>query len=273
MKKTTKDAVQELGGDAKIVPFGDYPDLHPLLVHDGDIYMWVVPNSSAAQDCSVICTRPEFESTAARMGYPRVTLRPGDYVRCEDISGEAEYHQVAQAFMAAGASEGEYPVRQYFQMGGCFGEIWCFGIREGWANYHGVEDDTFKHGRHLSAAQVLNAKNAQPKPNADTGTEWHERGDLPPVGTECEVHTGTERWERCKILALSAMRHSPIAVFQVGLNPPDWYAQASSFRPLRSDRERWVEQASSVVNKPGSGLQNLYDALLSGELPTPGNDQ
>lgn len=82
----------------------------------------------------------------------KVTLRPGDYVSTNGMS-EADYHAVAEAFMKAGASKGEYPdiilKNEYSEFGWCdrHGALWHQG---GPRNING-----YFEGRQLTIAQVL----------------------------------------------------------------------------------------------------------------------
>ena len=109
----------------------------------------------------------------------------------------------------------------------------------------------------------------------ETRSEWNGEG-LPPVGTVCEVnHTG--EWYLTKIIGYDEF----LPVFKVDWS--DRYAYASGkdfrFRPIKSDKEKWVEQASKtfhtncIVDYTGQpflhGLDGIYDALISGELPIP----
>lgn len=95
----------------------------------------------------------------------RVTLQKGDYIATAGLS-EDDYHNVARAFMAAGADRGEYPNLEYFQGYEDFG--WS-GIKD--SCYHQGSDAGVRgyfKGRKLTLSQILNAMNAGSNTNEPT---------------------------------------------------------------------------------------------------------
>lgn len=121
--------------------------------------------------------------------------------------------------------------------------------------------------RRLTPAQVLNATNAQPESNGDN---WHERGEFPPVGTVCEYLDRDGVWRQVEFLARTkkgAVIEWDDCEFLVKVTP-------SGFRPIRSDRERWIDGAMKIWRDSRSqfvegAMEEIHDALESGELPTP----
>lgn len=248
MKKTTEQAVRELGGvwpeksGGSVIAAGwngSNNDRPPDFI--------VIRDGSSCHDL----TRPEFESTAARMGYPRVTLRPGDHVIYEDVSEAMHQADVSAAIRSAG---GDVRIVAHEDSASI-----CWGDNE---------------VRSLTPAQVLNAVNVQTTPNAETRAamaelEWHERGELPPSGIYCEKRRRGE-WIKVYIVGTDGDGY---CVFDTG-EDYNGSKDPESFRPLRTDRESWVEHALSAVKCSNSyQLGEVYDALKSGTLPTPGVDQ
>ena len=98
--------------------------------------------------------------------------------------------------------------------------------------------------------------------NKPQAPEWDGEG-LPPVGAVCEVkHIGV--WHQTTIVGVD----EGLPVFKT-----DWcqrYAYACGadfqFRPIRTDRERWIKAASEVARKGlknGDMLGYVYDAGLA----------
>ena len=104
----------------------------------------------------------------------------------------------------------------------------------------------------------------------ETKPEWNGEG-LPPVGTVCKGMRKGE-WLTCEILKWktndSGMKVAACDFGDRGL----WWAD--DFCPIKSDKEKWVEQLIKVVEKANPECditfsQAIYDALISGELPIP----
>jgi len=83
---------------------------------------------------------------------------------------------------------------------------------------------------------------AQPAP----GRSWHERGELPPVGCECEILGAFghyQEWFPCKIIA----EHSG-SVFAA--NERSWINVKHGerqFRPLRTEREKAIDAVIDII--------------------------
>lgn len=98
------------------------------------------------------------------------------------------------------------------------------------------------------------------KPSVDNS--WHEKGELPPVGTVCYCYNGTDEWDRVTIVGIDG----EAAVF----NDAGKYnsAMAVCFRPFRSEREKFVDSAYESLCAKGFTPQSddvdyffaLYDA-------------
>ena len=96
-------------------------------------------------------------------------------------------------------------------------------------------------------------------------SSWYERGELPPVGTICEMIDDRATWRECKIIA-----HEDGACIGwiASLNSPFYTYDKSEFRPLRAEREKAIDAACDVICKNGvhdferGVITKLYDAGL-----------
>lgn len=95
------------------------------------------------------------------------------------------------------------------------------------------------------------------------GEQWDGTG-LPPVGTECEVMDKDHDhiWHRCKILAHIVRKGLPCAVFES--EPSVSCCSDRYFRPLRTERDKAIEQIAIYVNN--TAAENLYDAIVAGKI-------
>ena len=90
--------------------------------------------------------------------------------------------------------------------------------------------------------------------------EWNGPADgLPPVGAECEVSADHGEWFLCEIVG----HHKGMAV----MHCENWsvcgdYAAypASRFRPIKSDRERAIDELSSETGISFNAAGRVYDA-------------
>lgn len=118
--------------------------------------------------------------------------------------------------------------------------------------------------------------------NPETKPDWN--GELvPPYGFPCEAyifadtedHQGKSyaKWESgaSEGEAISP-DHGIAGVFRDSRGKRHIINDYSYFRPIKSDKEKWIEQASKTFHtgKPFTNcLGAVYDALISGELPVP----
>lgn len=108
-----------------------------------------------------------------------ITLKPGNVVETAELSTE-QYHQVAKAFLKAGASKGEYGTyNEEFKKWAYFGWCSCDGLyhADDWSCSDYASDNT-KDNQVLRFDQVVNQT-------------WRGMQDgLPPVGTKCWYGVG-----------------------------------------------------------------------------------
>ncbi len=98
---------------------------------------------------------------------------------------------------------------------------------------------------------------------------WFEDGELPPVGTECEVFNhefhGNAAWEKCTILFMGKFKciYSSESCHERVGNVD--LTGAIEFRPIKTDKEKAIEAARVLLEKVVEGesfLNTLYDAGL-----------
>ncbi len=102
------------------------------------------------------------------------------------------------------------------------------------------------------------------------GEQWDGTG-LPPVGTECEVMDKDHDhiWHRCKILAHIVRKGLPCAVFES--EPSVSCCSDRYFRPLRTERDKAIEQMLSTVTNYNNtsvihAAGQIYDAIVAGKI-------
>ena len=104
------------------------------------------------------------------------------------------------------------------------------------------------------------------KPKVDNS--WHERGELPPVGCECEFCNSDDEWDdwlRSVFVGFDSTGNGVVSVFGddkgvlwISSNPDD-------FRPLRTEREKAIDEMANLIAKSVFGsakcqAEKLYDA-------------
>lgn len=90
---------------------------------------------------------------------------------------------------------------------------------------------------------------------------WHERGELPPVGTVCEVKTKTFKgWMKCFVVGKSSRGDTVIECDDCAFIIDSTY----EFRPLRPERENAIDAACEAIGGVGEDdllvIEKLYDA-------------
>ena len=94
------------------------------------------------------------------------------------------------------------------------------------------------------------------KPSADNS--WHEKGELPPVGTECEYNSAGDKWHQVEITAHAKLG---LCFIEKGCAGENYTSRdASKFRPIKSEREHLIGVISSAGNL-SDGM--LADAIIA----------
>ena len=98
--------------------------------------------------------------------------------------------------------------------------------------------------------------------------DWHERGDLPPVGTKCE-YAAIKQDSKAAIIPGNWYSGTIVAYYEGYVWTSDNGIRRLSntrFRPLQTERERWIETAGKVAvgsRNHAEFLGRLYDAGLA----------
>lgn len=125
--------------------------------------------------------------------------------------------------------------------------------------------DTLEKRPELSSKNndVRNHEDVPPSKPQDNS--WYDRGELPPVGCECEVFVSDEsKWMNFEVIAIRdgyvlGWCHEGLCGFQS--------SEKSEFRPLRTDREKAIDAAMNEIKvedgfiySSRSIIEKLYDA-------------
>lgn len=101
--------------------------------------------------------------------------------------------------------------------------------------------------------------NKQNTGNVSTDNSWYENGELPPTGVECEWSTnGGRNWYKTKIIFSDKTVVLTTSYQLYKIDDPDVL-----FRPLKSERERFVEAAWLLTENElnfGSIFRKMFDA-------------
>ena len=101
--------------------------------------------------------------------------------------------------------------------------------------------------------------------------DWHERGDLPPVGAEFEFSRKGIKWEELVMLFndgisfLVASKTCPTARWHYDCNYP-----GLRFRPLQTERERLIHTGLHVINEKSAGRVSAPIKLIVESLADAG---
>ena len=104
-----------------------------------------------------------------------------------------------------------------------------------------------------------NKMQKQPAPD----NSWHERGELPPVGVPVELWFGGSFAFNCEFI--TRRRHHYV-MWNLDADRPDAADYMNSeFRPLRTEREKAIEEMANLIAKSVFGsakcqAEKLYDA-------------
>ena len=151
-------------------------------------------------------------------------------------------------------------------------DIYSFwGVYDGKTMAHNAPDDV---GEQLTIQQV---REQFPLPHEvndmSDKKEWQGPQDgLPPSGTECEFNYAEGVWYKVFIVGKDDCGNTVFTSDSFSELPYDSAENANLFRPLRTERERWADQAkllSKPYFSPRKFAEVIYDALKSGSLKAP----
>ena len=112
------------------------------------------------------------------------------------------------------------------------------------------------------------AQPAQPAQPAQD-SPWHERGELPPVGCECEAFVVDEnKWMHFEVIAIRdghALGWCRESSFGFQSNDKSGFRPLSPLSPLSAEREKAIEEMGAALMNRGSAISDailgeLYDA-------------
>ena len=88
------------------------------------------------------------------------------------------------------------------------------------------------------------------KPEVDNS--WYERGELPPVGCECEIkHKCWVEFQRVSVLAITS-EYVIISGHPTPAREQHYHLRDITFRPLCTEREKAIDEMKSLCAYPGS---------------------
>ena len=99
------------------------------------------------------------------------------------------------------------------------------------------------------------------KPEVDSS--WYDRGELPPVGVPVELWFGGSFAYNCEFIV---MRDNAYVMWNLDDDKPDCADYMNSqFRPLRTEREKEIDEIANLIAKSVFGsakcqAEKLYDA-------------
>lgn len=143
---------------------------------------------------------------------------------------------------------------------------WCGYAREGcdrcrgevlgdWRDTMERRSDMYKYEPKIDTS----AEHVQK--TAESMRDWFERGELPPVGVECEV-MHRERWVVCDVIAHFQQKAAMVAAYTVdngnALKKLD-SCIAKYFRPIRTERDVLIE----IIKKTDDTDDRIADAILA----------
>lgn len=130
-----------------------------------------------------------------------------------------------------------------------------------------LEKMTDMHNNH----EEIDMSSERVQKNAESVHDWHERGELPPVGTVCEVLWNEGRMEYLRTKVFGVNEHGqPIHRFDEG--PKKFQYQADPlvtilgtrvFRPIRTERDELIEIICSEYFDKDIDGGSLADAILA----------
>ena len=194
----------------------------------------------------------------------KLKLMPGDYVSSFGITLQ-QYEEIGNRFIEDGCPRLEFPM--VHELGGVQDQKW-FGWSQKYNGFYHACSEAFD-GRLLTYSEIMEL--AEP----EASTDWHERGELPPIGYECEFIGFTDRCtenekqakgqivqiachfdaQGCKVAGfIYRLRNGEILISQ---------ARADRFSAIKTDRQKAIEKALEFFDiETTDFLGKLYDAGL-----------
>ena len=141
---------------------------------------------------------------------------------------------------------------------------WPFILDDICMSSESVGDVSYAVGSHRIAKQEWQQEREKMQKKQDNS--WHERGELPPVGGECEALYRGE-WVPVIVIGIDS---SGYCVFEVpecmNDEPPyDGIREQANFRPLRTEREKAIDDLTDLISACSFApvkiqAEKIYDA-------------
>ena len=91
---------------------------------------------------------------------------------------------------------------------------------------------------------------------------WFERGELPPVWVECEIHHqcwNDDKFEKVQVLAITR----DYLIVDYATYEQHYSRKDISFRPIRTEREKAIEDIAKIICKSGLIIDYFKDAAIA----------
>ena len=137
-----------------------------------------------------------------------------------------------------------------------FASVYCVGIFVGFL----AEE---KHEITLQEWQRERDKILKQPTQPAIDSSWYECGELPPVGVTVELWFGGSLAYNCEFIAI---RGNAYVVWNLDDDKPDCAdSMNSQFRPLRTEREKAIEEMTGIISSSVFGTakqqaEHLYEA-------------
>lgn len=136
-----------------------------------------------------------------------------------------------------------------------------------WDHYWGIQEGCYK---------IIAYRPIIDHPASEEPKEWRGPQDgTPPIGIEVEIRRNDDDWQRAIVVGHHGCR---VVVALWGDEIKYDWAVGAGVRPIRTDRDRWIEAANKLWNDGDERFTpdfqedvfgRIYDALASGELEPP----
>lgn len=88
--------------------------------------------------------------------------------------------------------------------------------------------------------------------------DWHERGELPPVGTQCKYIIGERRgYNECTFVGLNSL--GSIVIEDYNGEYKSYHSHQIKFRPLRTERDVLIEKMLYCDQEPRGSMLSRID--------------
>ena len=99
----------------------------------------------------------------------------------------------------------------------------------------------------------------------ETASSWHDCGEFPPVGCECDIRhscCNSEKYEKVTVAAIT----NEYVIVKYATFEQHYMLNDISFRPLRTEREKAIDAACKAIGGVGEDvlliIERIYDAGL-----------